>query len=99
MSDDEYYLPFEDQQLVIVTTTDEVEFAETETYLLRNKDRLFRKNTKALIIGGVHGDKSGAVGPPDPGLVKDNEGLIELLNIELKEEIKERNISRTLVST
>ena len=81
------------EQLVIVTSTDEITFKQWRQYLSNNFHRLTRKDSKIYIVGGTHGDPHGQVGPIDERLLQENINQIEWLKREKKKEISEKNIS------
>jgi hypothetical protein len=94
----ETYLPLVDKQgeRVIITATDVLEARQWRHYLITNWDRLTRKNSRILILAGVHGSENGCIGPSDAGLFKDNQGQLRVLKHKLHKEIEENNIDIAL---
>ena len=90
------YLPFIEENMVIITSTDEINTLQMGEYIIRNKDRLIRKNTRGLLLAGVHGKEGGQIGEVDDNLVHDNLSLIERLQEDLSEKIEEKNASFVL---
>ncbi len=88
---------FTADHLVILSSVQRVNMTEWRHYLEREWPSLMRKNSRLLVLGGVHGKKSGAVGRGDAGLLEDSQGQIMLLKRSFAKDIEHKNIVMEMV--
>ena len=65
------YELFSAESLVIITSNDAVEGYEWRTYVQVNWHKLTKRDTKILILAGIHGYLDGQLGDVDLGLLED----------------------------
>ena len=68
---------FTNENLVIITSKDEVDAFQWKKYLETNWERLIRKNAKILVLAGIHGEKDGQLGNLDHNLFEDYQRQIK----------------------
>ena len=85
------------EHLVIITSNYENSAREWRTYLYERWNELVRKNSRILVLAGVHGTNQGKVGNNDPGLFQDNEKQIQILKRKWAQDIDEKNVEVSIV--
>ena len=68
---------FTAENLVIITSKDEVDAFQWRKYMEQNWDKLKQENAKLLVLAGVHGNQDGKLGNQDIGLLKDYQRQID----------------------
>ena len=90
---------FSAEKKVIITSNDEVHALAWRTYILENWNSLMQqKDTKVLVLAGIHGKKDGELGSPDVDLLDDYRRQIKYLmgkkvKKKIQQDIKDYNIS------
>ena len=85
------------EHLVIITSNYENSAREWRTYLNERWNELVRKNSRILVLAGVHGTNLGKVGDNDPGLFQDNVKQIQILKRKWAQDIDEKNVEVSIV--
>ena len=83
---------FASERLVIITSSSEIEAPQWRQYLVTNWGRLTRRNSRILVLAGIHGERDGKIGPVDGGLLDDNKRQLRVLRKKLNREMEENNI-------
>ena len=87
---------FHHENLVIITSTMEINMMQWKMYIEENWERLMTENTRLLILAGVHGRQSGSLGANEDkvkeAFVETSLRQTELLKKEFQEDIKRKNI-------
>ena len=68
---------FTAESLAIITSKDEVDAFQWKKYIEKNWNRLMQKDTKLLVLAGIHGNQDGKLGDPDLNLLKDYQRQID----------------------
>ena len=90
---------FSAEKKVIITSNDQVDALQWRTYILKNWENLMQqKDTKVLVLAGIHGEKDGELGNQDIDLLDDYRRQIKYLmgkrvKKEIQQDIKDYNIS------
>ena len=96
---------FTTESLVIITSKDEVDAFQWKKYIEKNWNRLIQRNSKLLVLAGIHGNQDGKLGDPDMNLLKDYRRQIDYFmgkNLKkqpppnIKQDIEEKNIEFVL---
>ena len=90
---------FSAEKKVIITSNDQVDAYQWRPYILKNWDNLMlQKDTKVLVLAGIHGKQDGVLGNPDVKLLDDYRRQIKYLmgkkvKKKIQQDIKDYNIS------
>ncbi len=96
---------FTAESLVIITSKDEVDALQWKKYMEKNWDRLMQKNSKLLVLAGIHGEQDGKLGHLDVDLLQDYRRQIDYFMgknakkkppHQISQDIKEKNIQFAL---
>ena len=77
---------------VILTSNDEIDTNQFVFYVKDNWNKLIHKNTRFLILTGIHGKNDGKLGSKDNGMVLDYEFAINGLKKDFKDDIEDKNV-------
>ena len=87
---------FHHENLVIITSTMEINMMQWKMHIEENWERLMTENTRLLVLAGVHGRQSGSLGANEDkvkeAFVETSLRQTELLKKEFEEDIKRKNI-------
>jgi len=87
---------FSDENFVIITSNKAISAREWTMYLVENWDKLTKKNSKIVVMVGIHGYQDGRLGHVDKGLLSDNKGQIRILERKFATQMEEDNIEIVL---
>ena len=62
---------FASEHLVVITSKVAIDALQWRQYMIDNWTKLMRRNSKLLVLAGVHGDHHGKIGDSDKGLYGD----------------------------
>ena len=82
---------FTTEHMVILTSKIPIDCAQWNEFIIENWKNLIRKNTKFLVLAGVHGKSDGKLGSKDTELLLDYEYAIKGLKKQFKDDIVEKN--------
>ena len=88
-----YQTAFTEDRLVVITTTNYVSVREWRMYLLKHFERLTRENSRVYVLGGIHGNKDGTIGPSDEKRKNESIKQLEIVKKKKNDEIREKNIT------
>ena len=83
---------FVTEQSTIITSKAEIDCLEWGDYMIANWNTLMQKNSKHLVLAGIHGKETGEIGNADAGLLEDYEEQISRLKRIFKNDIEKNNI-------
>ena len=70
---------FSSEHLVVITSKTAIDALQWRKYIIDNWTKLMKKNSKLLVLAGVHGDSEGKIGNKDYGLFRDYQKAIKYL--------------------
>ena len=70
---------FSSEHLVVITSKTAIDVLQWRKYIIDNWTKVMRKNSKLLVLAGVHGDSEGKIGHKDGGLFKDYQKAVKFL--------------------
>lgn len=83
---------FSAEHLVILTSKIAIQALQWRKYVLDNWSKLMRKNTRFLVLAGIHGNKDGQLGSPDSGLLRDYQKQVNFMCKKFKDKMEQDNI-------
>ena len=88
---------FEAERMVIIKSVKDIDSLEWVEYFIDNWEKFMKKQSKLLVLAGIHGGSCGEIGPKDEYLFNDIKQQIERLEKVKAKDITNQNIEIILV--
>ncbi len=75
--------------MVVITSNTAISMFSWKFYLLNNWNRIMKEDTHMLILGGIHGDEDGKLGPTEEWIEQETLFYIKQLEEEKADDVRD----------